>query len=553
MLPSSNVRFHPMVDSALTPAALLILAVVGLVLLIACANVANMLLARASTRKREIAVRLALGAGRWRLLQQLLTESLLLAGASGILGLIFAYWTAHLLLAFQPPGNISITLDLGVDARVFLFTLAISVAAALIFGLAPALRASRPDLVPSLRSEATRGDKGERRFSLRNLLVVGQVAVSLVLLIGAGLLIRSLANAREMELGFDADRLAVMQVDLGLHGYSDEEAKIFFRRLLERVPNLPEVTSATLAGRLPLTTNINATGIYIDGHQQTPDDQPFIVDQTRIAANYFRTMGIPLVRGRDFSEVDEEDAPAVAIVNEALANLYWPGEDPIGKTFHTDGLNGPTTEIVGVSGNYKVRTVGEEPRPYVHFALSQQSSTNVNLLVRTHGDPATAVGNLRQGMLSMDPDLIFLKADTMPNVTAVMLLPVQMGAVLVGVFGLLGMVLASVGLYGVVAYSVSRRTHEIGLRMALGAETSNVLGMVVKQGMLVALVGVALGLAGAAAVSRVLSSVLYDVSPIDPLSFGAAALLLLGVALAANLIPARRAARVSPVTALRYE
>jgi predicted permease len=356
-----------------------------------------------------------------------------------------------------------------------------------------------------------------------------------------------------MELGFDADRLAVMQVDLDLHGYSDEEAKIFFRRLLERVPNLPEVTSATLAGRLPLTTNINATGIYIDGHQQTPDDKPFIVDQTRVAPDYFRTMGVALVRGRDFSAVDEEDSPPVAIVNEALANLYWPGEDPIGKTFHTDGLDGPTTEIIGVSNTYKVRTVGEEPRPYVHFALSQQSSTNVNLLVRTNGDPATAVSTLRQEMLSMDPDLIFLEADTMPNVNAVTLLPVRMGAVLVGVFGLLGMVLASVGLYGVVAYSVSRRTHEIGLRMALGAETSNVLGMVVKQGMLVAMVGVALGLAGAAAVSRVLSSVLYDVSPIDPLSFGVAALLLLSVALAANLIPALRAARVSPVTALRYE
>jgi predicted permease len=356
-----------------------------------------------------------------------------------------------------------------------------------------------------------------------------------------------------IDVGFDADRLAVMAIDLDLHGYSEERGKVFYRELMERVSTLPEVTSAALALRLPLFVDLSMTGIYIEGHQQTPDDPAIVVDRTRVGPGYFKTMGIPLIRGRDFNEADSEDGLGVVIITEAMGRRYWPGENPIGKRFHTEGLDGPAFEIIGMARDHKVRTVGEEPRPYVYFALRQGYSSYARLVARTTGDPATVVQNLRQEMLSMDPDLIFLEADTMRSMIQVSLLPVRMGAVLVGVFGLLGMMLAAVGLYGVIAYSVSRRTHEIGLRIALGAETSHVLTMIIKQGMVVALVGVALGLAGAAAVSRVLSSVLYEISPFDPLSFSAAALLLLGVAMLANYIPARRAARVDPVIALRYQ
>jgi putative ABC transport system permease protein len=272
-----------------------------------------------------------------------------------------------------------------------------------------------------------------------------------------------------------------------------------------------------------------------------------------VASDYFRTFGVPLVKGRDFNEADTEDAPRVAIINETMAHMYWPEKDPIGQRFHTEGLDGPTTEIVGVCRDYNVRTVGEAPRPFLHSPRSQRYNSFANIVVRTSGDPAAMVGSLRREFLELDSDLMFIDADAMPKLIEVTLLPVRMGAVLIGLFGILGMMLAAVGLYGVIAYSVARRTHELGLRMALGAKTADVIQMVIRQGMFMTLVGVVTGLMGAAVVSRVLSSQLYGVSALDPMSFGLAALLLVGVALFANYIPARRAAKVDPVIALRYE
>jgi predicted permease len=456
-------------------------------------------------------------------------------------------------LAFRPSEDIPITLDLGVDTRVFLFTLGISVLAGLFFGLAPALQTSRPNLVSALKNEAVGTERGERRLSVRNVLVVGQVAVSLVLLIGAGLLVRSLRTAHSTEVGFDADRLAVMGINLDHHGYSEETGKVFNRQLLERIRALPEVASAALATRLPVTLDLSMSGIYIEGHQQSPDDQPYVVDHTYVGPGYFATFGIQLLQGRDFDNRDTDDSPQVAVINETMARTYWPGEDPVGKRFHADGLDGPPIEIVGVCRDYNVRTIGEEPRPYIHWALSQTYHSTSRLVVRTNGDPSAMVGHLRQEMLAMEPDLVFIEADTMPMLIEVTLLPVRMGAVLIGLFGILGMILASVGLYGVIAYSVSRRTHEMGLRIALGAETGDVLKLVLQQGMVVVGVGIVLGLAGAAAVSRVLSSVLYGVSAVDPVSFGAAVAVLVSVAALANYIPAKRATRVDPVIALRYE
>jgi len=550
LMPASAVRLHPMIDEALAPAALLILAVVGLVLLIACANVANMLLSRASARKQEIAIRLAIGAGRARLLRQLLTESFLLSALGGVFGLVLAQWTSGLILALRPPSPVPIELDLGLDSRVFLFTLTISILAGLVFGLAPALRASRPDLVPALKNEA-RFEGSERRFNLKNVLVIGQIAISMILLIGAALLVRSLQNARTTDVGFALDRLAVVGIDLGLHDYSDERSEVFYRRLLERLEALPQVDSVALTQRLPLTVEISMTGIFIDGHQQSPDDDAFIVDYARVGPNYFRTLGVPLIEGRDFNSSDDE-GPPVAIINEALARTYWPDQSPVGQSYHTDGLDGPTVEIIGVCRDYDVRTVGDK-RPYLHTALNQEEFSSTNVIVQTPGDPATMVGRLRQELLAMEPNLIFLEADPMSQIAEVALLPVSLGAILIGAFGILGMILAAVGLYGVITYSVSRRSHEIGLRMALGAETGEVLKMVIRQVMVIAAIGVALGLAGGAAVSRVLSVALYGVNPIDPVSFGAAAILLLSVALLANYIPAKRATRIDPIIALRYE
>jgi predicted permease len=450
----------------------------------------------------------------------------------------------------RPPSPIPIELDLGLDSRVFLFTLAISILAGLVFGLAPALRASRPDLVPALKNEA-RFEGSERRFSLKNVLVIGQVAVSMILLIGAALLVRSLQTARTTDVGFELDRLAVVSIDLGLHEYSEERSKVFYRRLQERLGALPQVDSVALTQRLPLTVEISMTGVSIDGHQQSPDDDAFIIDYARVGPNYFRTLGISLVDGRDFNAADVE-GPPVAIINETMARTYWPDQSPVGQSYHRDGLDGPTVEIIGVCQDYDVRTVGDK-RSYLHTALNQQEFTRASVVVRTPGDPSTMVGRLRQELLAMEPNLIFLEADSMTQIAEVALLPVSLGAILIGAFGVLGMILAAVGLYGVIAYSVSRRSHEIGLRMALGAETGEVLKMVIGQGMAIATVGVALGLAGGAAVSGVLSKALYGVSPIDPASFGAAAILLLSVALVANFVPAKRATRIDPIIALRYE
>jgi predicted permease len=277
------------------------------------------------------------------------------------------------------------------------------------------------------------------------------------------------------------------------------------------------------------------------------------VDQTTVGPDYFKTFGIPLLQGRDFDERDTEDGPQVAIINEAMARTCWPGEDPIGKRFHQDGLDGPATEVVGVCRDYNVRTIGEEPRPYVHWAQTQDYSSSPNLVVRTNGDPSVMVDRLRREMLAMDPNLVFTESDTMPALIEVTLIPVRMGAVLIGLFGILGMLLAAVGLYGVIAYSVGRRTREIGLRIALGAETGDVLKMVFRQGILIVLVGVALGCLGALAGSRVLGSVLYGISAFDPVSFGLASVVLLAVAFLANWLPARRAARIDPMISLRYE
>ena len=552
LLAASQVRFHPMLDRILTPTAAVLMAVVGLVLLIACANVASMLLARASARRREIAVRLTLGATRGRLIRQFLSESILLSVLGGVGGLLLAYWATRLLLTFRPPTT-SITLQLGIDFRVLLFTLSVSLLTGLLFGLAPALQLSRTNLVPALKNETLGSAGRQRRFSLRDLLVAGQLAVSLVLLIGAALLVRSLRAAQETDVGFDPKGLAVMEINLKMHGYSAERGKVFYRELLEKVRALPQVESAALTNRVPLDTGANVEGVYIDGRTDPADRAGQPVYATYVGTDYFKTFGIALLRGRDFSAVDQEDSPRVAIVNQAMARLLWPDSNPMGQRFHLESLDGPSYEIVGVARDYKVHTVGEAPRPYLHLARSQLYSSGTNLVARTRGDAAQLVATLRREMLALDPDLVFLESRTMLDKLAISLFPVRTGATLLAISAILALLLAAVGLYGVIAYSVSRRTREIGIRMALGARSWAVVRLVLRQGLVLALIGIGVGLVLASAASRVLSGLLYGVGAIDPLAFASAALLLLAVALLANYIPARRAARVDPMIALREE
>jgi predicted permease len=553
LMAANEVRIHPLIDNMLTPIAAVMMGVVGMVLLIACANVANMLLARASARAREIALRMALGAGRWRLIGQLLTESVLLAVLGGAVGLLLAYWTARLLAAFEPPGPVSLSLDLGIDARVFGFAFLISLATGIVFGLLPALRASRPDLVTALKDESAAVRGGFRLFSLRSFLVVAQVAVSLVLLVGAALMVRSARFAEGMDLGFDSHRLANIGMDLEMNGYTDDASEQFYRDAVARVKAVPGVEAVSLAQRIPLDINMSQNGFYIEGHEPSPDNPTVTLNVTRVDESYFETVGVPILQGRTFNEADTADSPTVIIINEAMADQFWPDENPVGKRIRRGDIDGPEVEIVGVAANHKINTVGEEPTPYVHLAWWQFPSSFSYIVVRAAGDPVSALDLARREILALDPDLTFVMAEPMSYNVALKLSPVRMGATLLGIFGMLALGLAAVGLYGVIAYSVSRRTHEIGIRMALGARATEVMKLVVRQGMVLAVIGVVIGVVLAMGMSRVLATMLYGISAVDVVALSGAALLLLAVAFLANYLPARRAARVDPMEALRYE
>jgi len=553
VLPASDVRLHPMIDGTLGPMAAALLGMVGLVLLVACANVANMLLARANARRREIAVRLALGAGRGRLVRQLLTESLLLASTGAAVGLLLTAWSTRVLATMPLPVPVPLELDFGQDARVLVFTAAIALATAVVFGLAPALRASRPDLVPALKDGAAAAAVRGRRLSAGNLLVVGQVAVSLVLLVGAALMVRSASVAEGLDLGFDADRTAHVRVDLSDQGYDQAAAERFYRELVDRLRARPGIEAAAITERLPLDVSIMRNEFFIPGHRARPERAEFVIDVATVGPGYFETFGIPILQGRGFTDRDTPATPRAVIVNETMARRFWPDESAVGKRIRRRGPDGPEYEIVGVSGDHKIVTVGETPLPLVLFAWSQDPGRFASVAVRASGDTATALAGAVAEMQAMDPDLVFFTTETMRQTIAVKLLPVRLGAALLLVFGAIALVLAAAGLYGVIAYSVSRRTREIGLRMALGARRAGVLGLVLRQGLGLTAVGVGIGLVGAAAAGNVLSSLLYGIGAIDPAAFALAAGLLAGVATLATWVPARRAARLDPIVALREE
>ncbi|MBC7788538.1 MAG: ABC transporter permease [Anaerolineae bacterium] len=547
-VPESETRLLPQLRTPALAGMGLLMAVVGLVLLICCANVANLLLARASARHREIAIRVALGASRGRLLRQLLTESALLAGAGAALGMLIATWTTDLAMAFKPPVPVTILIDLSPDIRVLTFVVFIAVVTGVVFGLIPAMRASRPDLIPALKAEPAKAGLAGRRFGLRNVLVVTQVTVSFVLLIVAGLFLRSLRNATTMDTGFNSDNLALATSDLSLLSYTEARGRAFYSSLEERVRSLPGVRSTSLARSVPLGLSYDRRGIQIPGRERKPgEDMEF--GWNAVGPDYFPMMQIPIARGRSFNKQDRPGTSAVAIVNETFANHFWPGANALGKTFSNGEV---TMEIVGVARDSKYGSLSEENRAYFYVPYEQQYDPGMTLHVRTTSEPARLLGSIRREAGLLDSALP-VQITTMNDHMAVSLLPQRVGATLLGVFGLLGLGLAAVGLYGVMAYAVSRRTREIGIRMALGANAIDVRRMVVRQGMLLAATGIGIGLALSLAVTRLTTGFLYGISASDPITYAGIGALLAMVAFVASYIPARRATRVDPIAALRYE
>jgi putative ABC transport system permease protein len=529
----------------------LLMLVAALVLVIACANAASYLLAQATARRREIAVRAALGASRSRLVRQTLAESVLLACLSGGLGWLLAKWTAPLLLSFTPP-SLPVRLAVSPDYRVFGFTLLVSLSAGLLFGLAPAWQGTRVDLATSLKDGTSGG--GARKSRLRSLLVVGQVAVCALLLVGSGLCLRSLFHARSIDIGFETGDRIVATLDLSSLGYSEARGRVFFDNLIERTKNIPGVESASLTSHLPLGATSRGQTVNIEGHQPPPGESGFGVGAMSVGPDYFKTMGTTVLRGREFTNRDTKGAPGVVIINEEMARRFWPDRDPVGASLTMgSGKEEQRFEIVGVVKNGKYRSLGEQPRHFLYHPILQGYYERSTLVAKTSGDPASLLAAVRREIGALDPNVAPTQLGALEEHLAFALFPARVSGVLLGVFGLLALVLALVGLSGLIAYSVSQRTREIGVRMALGAGTRDVLKLVIGEGMLLALIGMVIGLAAALGLTRFLSDLLYGVSAVDPLTFGVIALLLIGVALSACWLPARRATKVDPMVALRHE
>ena len=527
-----------------------LMAAVAIVLLIACANIANLLLARAASRRKEIAVRLALGSTRWRMLGQMLTESFVLASCGAAVGLTLAFWTARSLPAFLPPYGIQVSFDTRPDVVVLAFTLGLTVITTVLFGLAPALQASKPDLVAALKDNAAALGQGQRKFPLQHALVISQMALSTVALISAGLFVRSLREAYEADPGFDPHRVLLASFDPFLSGHDDNHGREFYRRLIERVRTLPGVQSVTLARRLPLTlSGIAFANVVIDGYTPAKDEDMHLNYET-VGPDYFRTMRIPLVQGRDFDERDNEHARGVVIINETMARRYWTGGDALGRRIKLDKS---WLQIVGIAKDVKNRTLNEALQPFLYVPFLQDYRSNMILVARTVIEPKTMFHAVRAETAALDPKIPMFDAKTFEEHIGLSLFLQRMAATILSIFGLLALSLAAVGVYGVMAYAVSQRTRELGIRISIGASRSDVLKLILGQGLTLSVVGLIGGLVTALVVTRFSAHLLYGVSSADPVTFTVIALLLLGVAVVSGYFPARRATRIDPVVALRME
>jgi len=541
--------FIPDVRNSIFALSGVLAAVGGLVLLLACVNLANLLLARATERRKEIGIRLAVGASRGRLIRQLLTESVLLSASGGAVGLLLAVWINQFVASIKLPTDIALLFDLRIDWRVLFFTLGLSLVTGIVFGLLPAWQSSKPALVPALKDESSMA--GFRRSRLRNFLVIVQVSLSLVLLVSAGLIVRSLQAAQGMRPGFNPENAIAISFDLGLQGYDDAKGRIFHQRALERARAIPGIVSAAFIDVLPLSLDYSSNVVYLEGQPITSKGNLPLAIPYSVSPGYFETMGIPL-RGRDFLPTENKKESRFAVVNETFARRFFKGEDAIGKRFNHSGPNDPFWQIVGVVPDGKYNTLGEEPKAVIYRPMRYFDTTST-LVARTVGDPRTVLGALRRQVQELDPTLPIYDVKTLTEHMNIPLFPARMAAGALGSFGVLALLLAGVGIYGVMSHMVAGRTREIGLRMALGAQAIEVGWLILRQGMMLALIGSAVGLICAFGGTRLLKSILYGVSAIDPITFTVVALLLTLVALLACWLPAHRAARVDPMIALRNE
>ena len=549
--PLAQAALNPNQQDAFVAAGAVMMGIVALVLLIACGNVANLLLARSSSREREVAVRVSLGASRWRLVRQLLTESTLLALLAGALGLLLAFWGREALWAMRPPFMQDTVMDLALDVRVLWFTLAVSILTGIVFGLAPALQASRPNLAWALKDRTSVPSRANRWFTLRNALVMGQVALSLVALVGAGLFVRSMQKAQEIDPGFETQRMMLLSFDVAGEGMDEMRGQEFFKQVVAHVRELPMVASASIAS-VPLMGGFFSRTVFPDGVDTNDRRSGKLTNLNQVDSNFFETTGIPIVRGRAFTEADLADTLMVAVINEEMAKRTWPGEDAVGKRFRVFGETW-VIEVVGVARNAKYTTLGEDPTPHFYLPLRQHFSNFATLHVRTKGDPAPAVGTIRQQVQALAPNMPLTGVQTIGAVLGQVLWAPRMAAGLLAVFGTLALVLAAIGIHGVMSYAVSQRTQEIGIRMALGAQPADVLRLVMVQALTIIALGAAIGTLAAYFATKGLAALLFGVGTADPVAFGSTVVLMLAAGALACYLPARRATRVDPLIALRYE
>ncbi len=554
-----TVELFPLNESALginqrkqfSLAGGVLMSVVGLVLLIACVNLANLLLAQAAKREKELSIRAAMGAGRFRLVRQLLTESTVLSLLGGFAGLLVAYWGRNVLWSFRPPFLPDGSIDLSFDARVLGFTLLVSLFTGLIFGIIPAIKASGTDINEVLKTGGRGGALGWTHNRLRGLLVISEIALALVALVGSGLFLRSMQNAQQFNPGFDSQNLLQMNFDLGALRYDADHGQQFFRDAIEHAKTVPGVVGASVSSNGVFGGGLLAT-IFREGEQTDPNNRGTLVNFDDVTPGHFETMRIPLISGRDFTDFDRENTTRVAVINEAMAKAIWPGQEALGKRFAI--VTEPDLlQVVGVVGTAVIGQIGEDPQPIAYLPMRQQYSPGAALVVRTSSNPEPLIGAVRTQVQQIDRNLAFTNGQTVQQILGQGLWAARMGAALLGLFGALALILASIGIYGVLAYSVAQRTSEIGLRMALGAQPRQVVGLVLKQGMLLALIGATVGILVALPVARTAAGLLYGVSATDPLTYAGITLLLLCVALVACYLPARRATRIDPLKALRVE
>jgi putative ABC transport system permease protein len=547
---------HETMTGDVRPALLVLLGAVSVLLLIACANVANLLLARATARQREIAIRAALGASRTRIIVQLLTENVMLSLCGGILGLLFAYWGMDALLALSP-GNIPRLDTIGIDREVLLFAMGISLLTGVVFGLAPALTISKPQLNDTLKEGGRSGAEGGAARRLRSGLAITEIALSFVLLVGAGLLIRSFLQLQQVNPGFNVEHVLTVKLALPTAKYAEDQQVVnFYDQLLARLAAQPGVQVATATNSLPLDTGAGYYSFVVEGRIPAPTDKQPDAETRLVHPEYFRALQIPLKRGRLLDDRDAAGAPDVVVINETMAKKYFGGDDPIGRRITFGDPQAADAEwftVVGIVGDVRGAALNAEPYAQTYGSYRQSPRRGMTLVLRTGGDPLALVSSVRQQVAALDPQQPLYQVQTGEQIMEASVARTRFNMLLIAILAVIALVLAAIGVYGVISYSVAQRTREIGIRMALGATSGSVLKLVVGEGMLLAGAGIAVGIVAAFAVTRIMASLLFGVTATDPVTFVSLAVVLAAIAFLASYIPARRATRVDPVVALRAE